>query len=356
MRADDCEAAHPPTAFRRSLAATFALSAFALLCGVRRRRREARHRARRVPAAALRAAGAMRHAGGSRGPQQARRPQGEALRRGAAGQHAVAQARSAVHPRRRPRAGGVAARAVRGAAERDPPHARHRARRPARHRQLVAARVRGVRGEQASIPSTPTRCRAARSVRGRAARPAASTPRNTRRPRGSPTSKPCARRSATRGSTCGAAATASRVALEYLRRHPERVRSRRPRRRRAAGDERHARRLAHARRRAHRHRRGMPQVATCAAAHPDPAATLAAIEADARARGPDDRAVRSAHRRADRASRLTFDLVIGALQPLTYVPELASLIPELLDRAQARRLRPADRDRRRGHRAISPSR
>ena len=47
-------------------------------------------------------------------------------------------------PRRRTRAGGVDAGAVRVAPERNPAHARRRPDRPARHRPLVAARLRSV--------------------------------------------------------------------------------------------------------------------------------------------------------------------------------------------------------------------
>jgi len=70
----------------------------------------------------------------------------------------------------------------------------------------------------------------------------------------------------------------------------------------------------------------------CVAAHPDPAATLAAIEQDL---GPDGRTIALTDPRTGEPMNVTvtFDLVMGALQPLTYVPELGSLVPELLDRA-----------------------
>lgn len=66
----------------------------------------------------------------------------------------------------------------------------------------------------------------------------------------------------------------------------------------------------------------------CAKAHPDPAETLAelrrALEGGAKVmlRDPRTGIAREMH--------VDFDTVIGALQPLTYAPEAASLIPELL--------------------------
>ena len=125
----------------------------------------------------------------------------------------------------------------------------------------------------------------------------------------------------------------SRAALEYLRRHPDRVRSVildgvvPPamkvtldvwRTRDAALDTIIAACRGSAR---------------CLAAHPDPAATLAAIAKDL---GTAGRTATITDPRTGKtmAVPVTFDLVIGALQPLTYVPELASLIPELLDRAR----------------------
>jgi pimeloyl-ACP methyl ester carboxylesterase len=72
----------------------------------------------------------------------------------------------------------------------------------------------------------------------------------------------------------------------------------------------------------------------CAKAHPDPAATLAAI---ARTLGPDGRDVEGIDPRTGKASRLhvTFDVVLGLLQPLTYAPELSMLLPEMLALAAA---------------------
>jgi pimeloyl-ACP methyl ester carboxylesterase len=124
----------------------------------------------------------------------------------------------------------------------------------------------------------------------------------------------------------------TRVALEYLRRHPARVRSavldgvappsmRIPldvwRTRDAALDA-----IFDACRRS----------AACAKAHPDPAATLAAI---ARELGADGRTADVADPQTGEVIRVpvTYDLVLAMLQPLTYAPELASLVPELLARA-----------------------
>jgi pimeloyl-ACP methyl ester carboxylesterase len=72
---------------------------------------------------------------------------------------------------------------------------------------------------------------------------------------------------------------------------------------------------------------------TCSAAHPDPAATLAAIANDL---GPDGKTIVVPDPRTGEpmSVRVSVDLVIGALQPLTYVPELSSLIPQLLDHAR----------------------
>ena len=127
----------------------------------------------------------------------------------------------------------------------------------------------------------------------------------------------------------------SRVALEYLRRHPDRVRvvvldGVVPPTMKVTLDVWRTRDAAltaviDACRR----------TPSCAAAHPDPAATLAAIMRDL---GPNGRTIALTDPRTGETKEvpLTVDLVMGALQPLTYVPELSSLIPELLSRAQAR--------------------
>jgi pimeloyl-ACP methyl ester carboxylesterase len=125
----------------------------------------------------------------------------------------------------------------------------------------------------------------------------------------------------------------TRVALEYLRRHPERVRSvvldsvAPPSMnisldvwatRDAALDA-----ILDACRRS----------AACSAAHPDPLATLAAIE---RELGADGRTIAIADPRTGETIDVPvgFDLVVATLHQLAYVPELASLIPALLDRAR----------------------
>ena len=125
----------------------------------------------------------------------------------------------------------------------------------------------------------------------------------------------------------------SRAALEYLRRHPERVRAMildgvAPpamkisldvwRTRDAALDAIVA---------------ACKASRSCQKSNPDPAATLAAIEKNL---GPNGKATSIADPQTGDAIDVpvTYDLVVGALQTLTYVPELASLIPELLDRAR----------------------
>ena len=72
--------------------------------------------------------------------------------------------------------------------------------------------------------------------------------------------------------------------------------------------------------------------ATCKRAYPDLNATLAIVKREL----GDGRRVRIADPRtgATRQVTLTFDMVVGALQALMYVPEFASLVPTLL--AQAR--------------------
>jgi len=124
----------------------------------------------------------------------------------------------------------------------------------------------------------------------------------------------------------------TRVALEYLRRHPERVRSAvldgvAPpalritldvwRTREAALDD----IIAAC--------RASP---ACARAFPDPAATL--DELARTLEGGRNVTFEDPRTGAPQTFTVTFEHVIGALQPLTYSPELASLIPELLERAR----------------------
>src|SRR6185295_10719902 len=67
----------------------------------------------------------------------------------------------------------------------------------------------------------------------------------------------------------------------------------------------------------------------CKQAHPDVAATLAQIGANLGAAGREVDIVDPRTGEA-RRERVTFDVVLGALQPLTYAPETASLLPEML--------------------------
>ena len=66
----------------------------------------------------------------------------------------------------------------------------------------------------------------------------------------------------------------------------------------------------------------------CRKAHPEPAQTLADIRRALE--GGKTIALRDPRTGIAREMRMDFDHVIGALQPLTYAPEAASLIPELL--------------------------
>jgi pimeloyl-ACP methyl ester carboxylesterase len=72
--------------------------------------------------------------------------------------------------------------------------------------------------------------------------------------------------------------------------------------------------------------------AACAKAHPDIQATLAAVE---RAFGPNGRdldVVDPATGAVER-THISFDVVLAALQPLTYAPETAALLPQMLSAA-----------------------
>ena len=71
----------------------------------------------------------------------------------------------------------------------------------------------------------------------------------------------------------------------------------------------------------------------CKRAHPDLNATLAAIDKEL---GTGRKVTVADPRTGDpREVSLTFDMVVGALHALVYVPEFASLVPPLLTRAQA---------------------
>ncbi len=304
-------------------------------------------RARRMPPAEARRRRAVRDARGAR--RTAASPTGARSRIFVAVLPAntlTPQARSAVHPRRRARAGGVDARAVRARARRS---ARARATScwstsaaPAARRRCAAPRSSRATPRRRSRRD-PVPQRRAPAPRELAAR-RASTSRNTRPPRGSPTSTRCARRSATRRSTCGAARYGTRVAQEYLRRHPERVRSDGARRRRAAGDDasrstsgrRARRRSTRCSRRARSRRRADARIPI------SPRRWRRSASALGRGRdvGVADPRTGATARRA-----LTFDMVLGALQPLTYAPELASLAAGDARARARRRLRAAVRRR-----------
>jgi pimeloyl-ACP methyl ester carboxylesterase len=120
----------------------------------------------------------------------------------------------------------------------------------------------------------------------------------------------------------------TRVAQEYLRRHPEHVRSVvldgvAPPSMRISFDVWRTRDDA------------LDGVITacrasppCRAAHPDPAATLGQIRGALE--GGKTVTVRDPRTGVSREMHLDFETIVGALQPLTYAPEAASLIPELL--------------------------
>jgi pimeloyl-ACP methyl ester carboxylesterase len=126
----------------------------------------------------------------------------------------------------------------------------------------------------------------------------------------------------------------SRVALEYLRRHPDRVRSVVldgvvPPAMRVSLDVWPTRDAALS-----AVLDACAKSPACRAAHPDLAATLAGIRA---ALGSVGREVSVADPRTGerRTLTLTFDHVLAALQPLVYLPELAALVPEVVGRASA---------------------
>jgi len=126
----------------------------------------------------------------------------------------------------------------------------------------------------------------------------------------------------------------TRVAQEYLRRHPERIRTVTLdavvppsmistldgwRTREATFDA---------------VLRACGESAACRKSHPDPAATLTAIAA---ALGPVGRDIDAVDSRTGVVTRLhlTFDGVLALLQPLLYTPDASSLLPEMLRLAAA---------------------
>ncbi|MEO8755412.1 MAG: alpha/beta fold hydrolase [Casimicrobiaceae bacterium] len=74
------------------------------------------------------------------------------------------------------------------------------------------------------------------------------------------------------------------------------------------------------------------QSATCNKAHPNVAATLGEIERVLRPGGR-ELDLMDPRTGAMQRERLTFDVVLGALQPLTYAPETATMLPEMLSLA-----------------------
>jgi pimeloyl-ACP methyl ester carboxylesterase len=126
----------------------------------------------------------------------------------------------------------------------------------------------------------------------------------------------------------------TRVALEYIRRHPQRIRSAvldgvAPPAMTILLDVWPARQAALAALLA-----ACRSSASCRQAHPDLEANLAAIAGHL---GPAGREVAYLDPATGerRTARLTRDHVLAALQALLYVPELASLAPEAIDRAAA---------------------
>ncbi len=214
------------------------------------------------------------------------------------------------------------ARAVRVAADRSPPHARRRAHRPARHRPLVAADVRGIQAaRRRSVRDGPAAARArsaSQQLRAQGVDAAQYT-----------TTAWIADLEAMRDALGYArwnlwgGSYGTRVAQEYLRRHPERVRTMTLdgvappamiitldvwRTREAALDAIFAR------------LRG--ESPACSEGAPG---SRGHARADRAVAGP-GRARRRRRRSRAPASRarvhVTFDVVLGALQPLTYAPEI----------------------------------
>jgi len=80
--------------------------------------------------------------------------------------------------------------------------------------------------------------------------------------------------------------------------------------------------------------RACANASACRAAHPDVAATLQTIAQDL---GTEGRQVEFTDPRTGRTTHMhvAFDTVLGLLQPLTYAPEFSSLLPEMLALAAA---------------------
>ena len=315
----------------RIFVAALALSALALLACGSDVASTAQHRARRMPACRdLATAGAMRHARGAR--RTARKPDGRKIELFVAVLPANtrdAEARSAVHPRGRARAGRVAARALRVAARCELRRTRDVVLIDQRGTGAVVAARRAPRSSRrdARCRSRPIRCRARRlcadELRAKGVDAAQYTTDGVdRRPRSGarrarlPALEPVGRQLRhARRAGISAAPSASACARWCS------TASRRP----AMIDL--ARRVAHARSGARRDLRRLraatPRMQR-ARIRISRRRSQAIAQRSSGPTGSDDRHRRPAHRRAADACGCTFDVVLGALQPLTYVPETAS--------------------------------
>ena len=126
----------------------------------------------------------------------------------------------------------------------------------------------------------------------------------------------------------------TRVAQEYVRRHPDRVRSMvldgvAPPSMRISLDVWPTRDAALS-----ALIDACTAAAACRAAHTDLAATLASIQASLGATGREI-AYSDPRTGESRSVRITYDHVLAALQPFTYSPELRALLPEVIARAAA---------------------
>ena len=126
----------------------------------------------------------------------------------------------------------------------------------------------------------------------------------------------------------------TRAALEYLRKHPDRVRSVvldgvEPPSMRSTLDVWPTRDVALT-----AVLDACAQSPACAVAHHDLPTTLAGIR-DRLGRDGRDFTVTDPHTGEPQTQRITFDHVLGALLPLTYSPELSVLLPEIIGRAAA---------------------
>jgi pimeloyl-ACP methyl ester carboxylesterase len=154
-------------------------------------------------------------------------------------------------------------------------------------------------------------------------------PRNTRRRPGSPTSKRCAEALGYARWNLWGGSYGTRVAQEYLRRFPERVRTMTldgvaPPGMVITLDVWRTREAVLA-----AIFGACEALPACRQAHPDVAATLTQIGTTLGAAGRDVDIVDPRTGEA-RREHVTLDVVLSALQPLTYAPELATLLPEML--------------------------